>query len=71
VKLQESSDNAGDTYADVVGGSFGAQSAIGASRIQTSPTLAVERYLKVVTTGTFSSCQFLVAVTRNDTAPAW
>jgi hypothetical protein len=71
IKLQESSDNSGDAYADVVGGSFGAQSAIGASRIQTSPTLAVERYLKVVTTGTFTSCTFLVAVTRNDTAPAW
>lgn len=71
VKLQESSDNSGDAYADVVGGSFGAQTAIGASRIQTSATLAVERYLKVVTTGTFSSCTFLVAVTRNDTAPAW
>jgi hypothetical protein len=72
VKLQESSDNAaGDAFADVVGGSFGAQTAIGASRIQTSPTLAVEQYLRVVTTGTFSECTFLVAVTRNETAPAW
>jgi hypothetical protein len=72
VTLQQSSDNGvGDSFAAVTGGSFGAQTAIGASRIATSPTLAVERYLRVVTTGTFSECTFLVAVTRNDTAPAW
>lgn len=72
VKLQESSDNgAGDAFADITGGSFGAQTAIGASRIQTSATLSVERYLRVVTTGTFSNCQFVVLVTRNVTAPAW
>jgi hypothetical protein len=72
VTLQESSDNGvGDAFTNVTGGSFGAQTAVGASRIATSATLAVERYLRVVTTGTFTECTFLVAVTRNDTAPAW
>ena len=65
VKLQESSDDGGaDTWADVTGGSFGAQSAVGASRIQTSTSLTVERYLRVATTGTFSSCAFAVLVVR-------
>lgn len=69
VKLQESSDNgAGDAFADVVGGGFVAATAIGAQRIATSGALAVERYLRVVTTGTFSQATFAVNVCRNDTA---
>jgi hypothetical protein len=52
----------------VTGGSFGAQSAVGASRIETARTLAVERYLRVVTSGTFSSCAFVVAVAKNLTS---
>lgn len=68
IKLQESSDNAvGDAFADVVGGSFGAQSAVGASRIATA-AINVERYLRVVTTGTFSNVVFSVVAIRNDTA---
>lgn len=71
VKLQESSDNgAGDAWADVVGGGFtqitgGAPTA---QRLQTSRTLAVERYLRAttVTTGGFSDLQFVVAVTKPD-----
>lgn len=68
IKIQESSDNGADTYADVTGGSFGAQSAVGASRIETTRALAVERYLRVVTTGTFSECSFVVAVQKNLTS---
>jgi hypothetical protein len=69
IKLQESSDNGGsDAFADVTGGSFGAQTAVGASRIATSTSQTVERYLRVATTGTFSSCSFVVAVKRNDVA---
>lgn len=72
VKIQESSDNAvGDPFADVVGGTFGAQTAIGASRIATATNLTVERYLRVVTTGVFSECTFSVVIVRNDTAPAF
>ena len=69
IKLQESSDDGGtDTYADVTGGSFGAQTGIGASRIQTALDQTVERYLRVVTTGTFTGLSFHVHVTRHDTA---
>jgi hypothetical protein len=69
IKLQESSDDgAGDAFADVTGGSFGAQSAVGASRIATSAGQTIERYLRVVTTGTFTECSFAVSVVRNATA---
>jgi hypothetical protein len=67
VKLQESSDNGvGDAFADVTGGGFTAvTSAPTTQRIQTGRTLAVERYLRVVTTGTFTSAIFAVSVVRN------
>lgn len=70
IKLQESSDNgAGDAFADVTGGAFTVvSSAPQAQRIATSSALSVERYLRVVTTGTFSSCTFAVTVVRNETA---
>jgi hypothetical protein len=66
VKLQESSDNgAGDAWADVVGGGFTAvTTGPGAQRIQTGRALAVERYLRVVTTGTFTNLVFAVAVSK-------
>lgn len=70
VKLQESSDNGvGDAWADVTGGGF-TQITGGApltQRIQTSRTLTVERYLRVVTvtTGGFTSLAFQVSVRRN------
>lgn len=73
VKLQESSDNAGDAYADVTGGAFSAVlgAAVSAQRIATATNLAVERYLKVVTTGTFTSAVFTVIVVRNLTVPTF
>ena len=72
VKLQESSDNgAGDAWADVTGGGFTAATGITQERIQTSRTQTVERYLRVVTTGTFTQCTFAVAVQRNDTLTAF
>jgi hypothetical protein len=72
VKLQESSDNGGgDAFADVVGGAFTIATGITTERIATSSALAVERYLRVVTTGTFSNAVFAVLVVRNDTAPAF
>ena len=68
IKLQESSDNGvGDPWADVTGGAFTAvSSGPTVERIQTSRTQTVERYLRVVTTGTFSNVQFVAAVNRND-----
>jgi hypothetical protein len=68
VKLQESSDNgAGDAFTDVTGGGFTAATGVTSQRIATSSSQTVERYLRVVTTGTFSSAVFAVTVVRNDT----
>lgn len=67
VKLQESSDNGvGDAWTDVVGGGFTAAVGVTSQRIASTPA-TLERYLRVVTTGTFSSATFAVQVTRNDT----
>lgn len=72
VKLQESSDNGvGDAYADVVGGGFTAATGVTFQRIATAAGLTVERYLRVVTTGTFSNAIFAVSVTKNTTAPTF
>jgi hypothetical protein len=69
VKLQESSDNgAGDAFTDVTGGGFTAATGVTSQRIATSASQTVERYLRVVTTGTFSNAVFAVTVVRNDTA---
>lgn len=70
VKLQESSDNGvGDAWTDVVGGGFTAITSTTpqAQRIETARDLAVERYLRVVTTTSagFTSLAFAVMVARN------
>lgn len=67
IKLQESADDAvADPYADVAGGAFTAVTAGPTSeRIATASGLAVERWLRVVTTGTFSNLVFAVQVSRN------
>ncbi|RLV66353.1 hypothetical protein STAN_1874 [Streptomyces sp. CBMAI 2042] len=67
VKLQESSDNGGaDTWADVAGGAFTAATGITSQRIATAAGQTVERYLRVVTTGTFTNAVFAVSAIRND-----
>ena len=74
VKIQESSDNgATDPFADVTGGGFAQITSTKAERIQTSLTLAVERYLRAVsiTTGGFTSLVFAVAYNRHLTAVAY
>lgn len=69
VKLQHSNDNgAGDAWADLPGATFGAQTAKGAARVATSPTQSVKRWLRVVTTGTFTNCRFAVVACRNEAA---
>lgn len=69
IKVQESSDDgAVDLFADVTGATTGALSAVGAVRVATANNLTVERYLRVVTTGTFSVADFSVVVVRNDTS---
>lgn len=68
VKIQESSDNgAGDAWTDITGGTFTAATGRTVQRLQsTSDTLTVERYVRVVTTGTFSSAVFAVGFCRNE-----
>ncbi|MEV0115877.1 hypothetical protein AB0H77_21950 [Streptomyces sp. NPDC050844] len=69
VKLQESGDNGvGDAWTDVVGGAFTAAAGITSQRIETARGQTVERYLRAVTTGTFSNAVFAVSVARNDVA---
>lgn len=68
ITIQESSDNGGgDAFAAVTGGAFATVTGRTAERIQSaSATLTVERYLRVVTTGTFSNLVFAVTFARNN-----
>ena len=66
VKLQQSSDNGGaDAWADVTGGAFAAATGRTTERIQTARNQAVERYLRVTTTGTFTNLAFAVSAEVN------
>lgn len=68
IKLQQSSDNGGgDAFADVTGGGFTLVAGATEERIETARDQAVERYLRVVTTGTFSNLVFAVQATLNIT----
>lgn len=67
--VQDSADNS--AFAAVTGGAFTAATGITSQRIATSNTLTIRRYLRVVTTGTFSNAQFAVLLVRNDTATAF
>lgn len=71
IKVQESSDNGADTYADVVGATTGAlSSAPTAVRVATG-AIDIERYLRVTTTGTFSNAVFAVHFLRNEELPVF
>jgi hypothetical protein len=66
VAIQGSSDNgAGDAWADITGAVFTTVTGITSERIQTSRTQAVERYLRVNVTGTFSTCWLAIQVAKN------
>lgn len=66
VKIQDSADNA--TFADLTGASFVAATGVGSQRIATANNATVRRYLRVVTTGTFTNAVFLVNGNRNTVA---
>ena len=68
VSLEESSDNGTDPWTAVTGGAFTAATGITSQRIATAAGQTVERYLRVVTTGTFTNAVFAVSVNRNSTA---
>lgn len=67
--LEQSSDNGvGDAFTPVTGGVFTpVTSAHTSERIATARNQSVERYLRVVTSGTFSSVTFAVIATINRT----
>lgn len=67
VKIQDSADNV--SFTDVAGLTFtSATAAPAAERIQTGRTATIRRYLRAVSSGTFSSASFAVMAVRNQTA---
>lgn len=69
VTIQASNDNGvGDPYAAVSGGAFAAvTTANTAQRLANARNAAMKRWLRVVTTGTFTNLQFAVSVCLNRT----
>lgn len=66
VTIQDSADNG--TFANLAGGAFAAANAIGAQRIAGASNATVRRYVRAITSGTFSSAAFAVVFVRNETA---
>lgn len=65
VTLEDSADNL--SFLPISGGAFTAATTKGAQRIQSSSaTGTVRRYVRAVTTGTFSNAVFAVSITKND-----
>jgi hypothetical protein len=66
VKIEDSADNA--TFADLAGAAFTSATGATFERIATGASATVRRYLRVITTGTFTSASFVVNAVRNETA---
>lgn len=66
VKLQDSADNV--TFADLSGAAFVAATAVGAQRISIVNTATIRRYVRVITTGTFTNAVFAVNMIKNENA---
>jgi hypothetical protein len=66
VKVQDSADNV--TFADVTGLAFTAATAAGSQRLATANTATIRRYVRAISTGTFSNAVFAVQFTRNECA---
>lgn len=62
VKLQDCA-TLGGVYADLSGATFTAATAIGAQQI-TSSTQSVQQFVRIAWTGTFTTCTFLVTVSK-------
>ncbi len=66
VTIQDSADNV--SFANVTGGAFvAATPGKSFQRIATANNLTVRRYLRAITSGTFTNAQFQVTVCRNET----
>jgi hypothetical protein len=67
VTLQDSADNS--SFAAIGGGvAFTAATGITSQRIATAGSQTVRRYVRAITTGTFSNAVFAVQLSKNDTA---
>jgi hypothetical protein len=64
IKLQDSADDS--AWLDLTGGGFGTIAANSGARIVGGSTATLRRYVRVITTGTFSGLDFAVSLTRND-----
>lgn len=65
VTIQDSADNV--SFTNLTGGAFNAVSAVGAQRLATGRAATTRRYLRAVTSGTFTSITFAVQATVNIT----
>lgn len=65
VTLQDSADNV--SFANLAGGAFTAATGITFQRLVGGRADTVRRYVRAITTGTFSNAVFFVHFTRNDT----
>lgn len=63
VTLQDSADNS--SWANITGGAFSAATGVGAQRLAITGT--VRRYVRAVSSGTFSNAEFAVQFVRNAT----
>jgi hypothetical protein len=69
VTLQDSAD--GTTFTSLAGGSFTAAAAAGVQRLaSSSSTATVRRYMRAITTGTFTNAVFAVNFVRHEVAVA-
>lgn len=66
VKIQDSANNS--VWADLSGAAFTSATGIGSERITISNAATVRQYLRVVTSGTFTSATFVVNGVRNEAA---
>jgi len=69
VKLQDSADNS--TFADITGATFAASTGRDYQRLETANNATVRRYVRAVTTGTFTNAQFVVNFVRRETTVAY
>jgi len=69
VTLQDSADDA--AFANLTGGAFTAATGQTSQRLEGGRTATVRRYLRAITTGTFSNAVFSVVFVRNLTAVAF
>lgn len=66
VTLQDSADNS--SFTNLAGGAFTAAAAVGSQRLAGGATDTVRRYVRAITSGTFTSATFAVVFVRNATA---